>query len=265
MFETDSAEKSPADAIPMRLRGRDRGRSGDRGFLRNRKRRKQKVIRRRVVNGRLFKELPASEPSDDAIVARVLNDDMDAFEILTRRYNRYVSRIVTSRVPRGQAAEIVQEAFIQAYRSLEHYRLNTSFRNWLAKITARCCCHFWRARKRQSTTCVVSNLNAEDIEKLEQTCEDTSCAAFYLELEQEKQRDILLKAMERLKDSDRNILRLLYLDNCSLSETAAILGCSFGNIRVRACRARKVLFQLMHCAANPAGDHISLETASATA
>jgi len=80
-----------------------------------------------------------NEPSDAAIIARVLNEDMNAFEIIVRRYDRLVSDIVSKHTARAQVADVAQEIFIQAYKSLPYYRLNMSFPKWLAKIAAMSC------------------------------------------------------------------------------------------------------------------------------
>lgn len=55
--------------------------------------------------------------------------------------------------------------------------------------------------------------------------------------------------MDGLGANDRLILHLLYMQDYSLQETAAMLGCTLGNARVRACRARNALRILLKPAA----------------
>lgn len=210
---------------------------------------------------------PADEPSDDEIIARVLNEDVDAFEILMRRYNRYVFAIVSKRVPHAQTPDIVQDVFIQAYKSLPRHCPNTSFKGCLARIAVRCCCDYLCAFNRHPIY-AVSNLSAEDREQMERTCEASACDAAQSEMEMERMRETLGRTMNRLEPDDQTILRLIYGENYSPEETAEIMGYSPGNIRVRASRACNVLRKLMDSPVNmasPASGHFLLESITAPA
>jgi RNA polymerase sigma-70 factor (ECF subfamily) len=186
----------------------------------------------------------ATELSDDAIIERIRNGDVNAFELLMRRYKQWVFGIVSKHMAHNQVAETAQDVFIQAYRSLPHYRMNTSFKQWLALIAGRCCCHYWRAVNRYST-CAISNLNAQDTEQLETVREEAACAAFHTETDYSAKCDSVRTAMDGLGANDRRILELLYMQDYSLPETAAMLGYTLVNARVRACRARNALRTLL--------------------
>jgi len=193
---------------------------------------------------------PAAETalSDDAIIERIRDGDVNAFELLMRRYTRWVFGIVSKHMTHNQVAETAQDVFVQAYRSLPHYRMNTSFKKWLALIACRRCCHYRNAVNRHPT-CAISNLNAEDKEQMKTVCEETACAAFHAETDSSQKRDSVRAALNCLKTNDRRILQLLYLQDYSLQETAAMLGCTLVNARVRACRARNALRTLLKPAA----------------
>ena len=66
-----------------------------------------------------------------------------------------------------------------------------------------------------------------------------------------RQCDSVRAAMDGLGAHDQRILQLLYLQDYSLQETATMLGCTLGNARVRACRARSALRTLL----KPGGGH----------
>ncbi len=189
--------------------------------------------------------LPAPEPSDDAVIERVLNGDVDAFEVLVRRYDRWVFAIVTKHVAREQVAEIAQEVFIHAYQSLPHYHTNTSFRQWLAKIAVRRCCDYWRTVNRHPTR-AISNLNLQDIEQVERACQANACEAVQSEMELDKMREMLCHAIDWLEADDWTMLWLLYWQGYSLWDIAAILGYSPGNVKVRVSRSRTLLRKLMN-------------------
>lgn len=199
--------------------------------------------------------------SDDAIIERIRNGDINAFELLMRRYERWVLSIVAKHAPHHQATELVHEVFLQAYKSLPHYsprrslaaggqspgRANPSadgFRQWLAAIAVRRCYDYHRAANRHPT-CAVSNLSAEDADQMEQTDQAAAGVVFHEDMELDATREALREAMDRLDADDRILLGLLYWQGHSLPETAAILGCSPGNVRIRAGRACARLHQQM--------------------
>lgn len=209
-----------------------------------------------------------TEPSDDAIIERIRDGDMNAFELLARRYERWVCGIVSRRVARDQAPDVMQEVFIHVYRSLPHYspqsRLDLrrlvrhsslndggspghvtpstdgSFRHWLARIAVRCCCDYQRAAHRHPT-CAVSNLSADDSQQMERTTQATVCETFHAEMELDATREALLQAMDGLDADDRIVLGLIYVMGYSLPEAADILGDSLGAVKSRAWRARGAL------------------------
>lgn len=81
---------------------------------------------------------------DQQLVERVQRGDKKAFELLVVKYQRKLMRLV-SRLVRDQAEaeDVVQEAFIKAYRALPQFRGDSAFYTWLYRIginTARSPC-----------------------------------------------------------------------------------------------------------------------------
>jgi RNA polymerase sigma factor (sigma-70 family) len=69
---------------------------------------------------------------DQQLVERVQRGDKKAFELLVVKYQRKLMRLV-SRLVRDQAEaeDVVQEAFIKAYRALPQFRGDSAFYTWL--------------------------------------------------------------------------------------------------------------------------------------
>ena len=72
---------------------------------------------------------------DQQLVERVQRGDKKAFELLVIKYQRKLMRLV-SRLVRDQAEaeDVVQEAFIKAYRALPQFRGDSAFYTWLYRI-----------------------------------------------------------------------------------------------------------------------------------
>ena len=75
------------------------------------------------------------EPGDDELVAAARAGDGEAFDLLMRRYERLVYRVASGFAPgREGALDLVQATFLKAFRSLDRFRGEASFKTWLLRI-----------------------------------------------------------------------------------------------------------------------------------
>lgn len=78
---------------------------------------------------------PVAAPSEDALlVAAARGGDRDAFGRLYERHARLVHGILLARVPRGDAADLVQDVFLTALHRLASLRDDAAFSGWVAMI-----------------------------------------------------------------------------------------------------------------------------------
>ena len=85
---------------------------------------------------------------DNALVSRAKSGDEQAFAELMRAYYAFVYRIVIKIVDNPHdAEEVVQDAFLNAYRGLAQYEDRTKFRSWLAKIARNRALNWQRAQR----------------------------------------------------------------------------------------------------------------------
>jgi RNA polymerase sigma-70 factor (ECF subfamily) len=75
------------------------------------------------------------DESDAAAVARACAGDAEAFRVLVDRYSRKVFRLAY-RMTRNEhdAEDVVQEAFLRAYRRLKQFESRSSFGTWIFRI-----------------------------------------------------------------------------------------------------------------------------------
>jgi RNA polymerase sigma-70 factor (ECF subfamily) len=177
-------------------------------------------------------------PEDQAVVARVLDGDVNAFEKLFDKYRSHVTAIVQRHVPRDRVAENVQDAFVRAFQSLGGWKADAAFRNWLATIAVRTCYDFWRRRYRQREI-PMSRLSTAHRDWLENSLSGQSREDWETLGRQSEAREILAWALDRLGPEDRMVLELVYLEGRRVQEAARMLGWSTANVKVRAHRARK--------------------------
>ena len=100
---------------------------------------------------------------DKHILARARRGELDAFEELVRRYEKrvYVIALRSSGNPED-AADITQEVFLRAWRSMENFRGDSGFATWLFRITMNICVDHARHRQAQPQT---TTLTTEDDEE----------------------------------------------------------------------------------------------------
>jgi RNA polymerase sigma-70 factor (ECF subfamily) len=90
------------------------------------------------------------ELSDSAAVAQTRAGDPGAFRVLVERHSRNLFRLAYRMTGHQQDAEdVVQEAFLRAYKQLSKFDDRASFGTWLYRIAANCSLDLIRARKRR--------------------------------------------------------------------------------------------------------------------
>ncbi|MEZ5330840.1 MAG: sigma-70 family RNA polymerase sigma factor [Thermoanaerobaculia bacterium] len=89
--------------------------------------------------------------ADGRVVERVLEGEIELFEILMRRYNQRLYRVTRSVVDSAQEAEdVVQEAWVRTFDKLATFRGEASFATWVTRIAVHEA--LARVRRRRPTT-----------------------------------------------------------------------------------------------------------------
>jgi len=181
------------------------------------------------------RSLPVPPLSDDEIVARVLAGERSLFELIMRRYNQRMFRIVRSIVGDDHEAEdVVQEAYVRAFEHLAQFSGNAAFSTWLTKIAL----HEALARRSQRQRLKVVDLtDPENNDMISSTSgREGEHAVSIQEL-----GIILTKVVDELPDDLRTVFTMRMVEGLDTNETAACLELTAANVKVRLHRARAVL------------------------
>jgi RNA polymerase sigma-70 factor, ECF subfamily len=178
-----------------------------------------------------------NENSDAAVIREVLAGNVDAFELLVKRYQGYISGIVTKHVPGDRIQEVAHETFVRAYQSLETFQARKPFKHWLSRIAIRCCYDFWREHYRNRET-PISSMPREAQYWIEGLLTDRSVDS---RPQDPEALHVLRWAMDRLSAEDRMVLTLVHLEEHTIAEAAGLLRWSVPKVKIRAYRARKRL------------------------
>jgi RNA polymerase sigma-70 factor, ECF subfamily len=177
-----------------------------------------------------YRDLP-----DRELVARCQLGEADAFNELVSRHQDRVYAAVTRFCGNGEdAADVVQRAFINAYRKISEFKGDAAFSTWIYRIAFNQAISFRRENRRTSVS-----LHAKDEDGL--IAEPVDERAPGESMETEETRKKVRQALERLEDEDRQIIILKDLQGHSYDEIAAILQVPKGTVRSRLHRARMEL------------------------
>ena len=131
-----------------------------------------------------------------AIVRRVLDGDVNAFETLVREYEKNVYNIALRMVNNSEdASDMTQEAFIKAYNSLPNFRGDSKFSVWLYRIVSNVCLDFLRSKSRKPTLSL--SVEDDDGEETQLDIADESQSPELL-LERSLTRDAVRRGLDAL-------------------------------------------------------------------
>src|SRR5882672_6759586 len=89
------------------------------------------------------------DPSDDELIAAVLQGDKASFEPLIVRYSPRVFGTARRYARReSEVEDIVQEVWLKAFQKLSSFRGEAPFEHWLMRVTVRTCYDFLRTHQR---------------------------------------------------------------------------------------------------------------------
>jgi RNA polymerase sigma-70 factor (ECF subfamily) len=172
--------------------------------------------------------------SDEEVVGRVLAGDTSLFEILMRRYNQRLFRVARGILTDDTEAEdVMQEAYVRAFRELAGFRGEARFATWLTRIAAHEA--LARARKRRRLVSITGGGEPPD--------PPDHASGPEQELENRELHGILRTAVEALPDPLRAVFCLREIEGLSSEQTADALGITAENVRVRLHRAKLSLRQ----------------------
>lgn len=176
--------------------------------------------------------------ADDAqVIARVLAGDRDAFGTLVARHGRRIHDLARRMLRDAfEAEDVVQHAFLNAYRALPRYDPARPFRHWLLRITSNLCRNRLVARRHEPR----GRGGEDDGEILPRI--DPPARAETPPGEDERQEALRVRgAVEALPDAYRLVVILRYSQGLSLEEVAEITGQPLGTVKTHLHRARAVL------------------------
>jgi RNA polymerase sigma-70 factor (ECF subfamily) len=186
-----------------------------------------------------FRTTGINKRSDVTLVAEAKHGDVQAFEELVVRYKRIVfamaQRITNNR---EDAEDVVQDTFHKVFLHLGKFQGKSQFSTWLTRIAMNEA--FMLLRRRRGALEVLPE-NPDDGETPvsevfvdQRPSPEESCW-------QRERSNLLSEAINQLSPKTRTTILLRNVEECSLEETAEILGTSLGVVKSRLFQGRRKL------------------------
>ena len=174
--------------------------------------------------------------TDEEVVSLVLAGQIELYEIIMRRHNQRLYRVVISILRDSDETEdVMQEAYVRAYEHLSQFEGRAAFSTWLTRIAVYEA--LARLRQRQRIQPFGNNESEGEI--------SVNPASPALDPEQTISKAELGRMLEEavlgLPEQYRTVLMLRDVEEMSTSETAAALSLSEENVKVRLHRGRAMV------------------------
>jgi RNA polymerase sigma-70 factor, ECF subfamily len=182
---------------------------------------------------------PGKADSDQALVERVQRGDKAAFDVLVRKYQHKIVKLVTRYVHDAtEALDVSQEAFIKAYRAIHGFRGDSAFYTWLYRIAINTAKNHLVAEGRRP---LEHGMDLQDPEQydMQARLRDVDTPERLL-LTDEIQRTVE-QAIEQLPEDLRTAIVLREIEGMSYEQIAEAMSCPVGTVRSRIFRAREAI------------------------
>jgi len=174
---------------------------------------------------------------DEDIVLLVLSGQTALFEVLMRRHNERLYRAARAILrDDGEAEDVMQQAYVNAYSHLAQFDGRARFSTWLTRIAVHEA--LARARRRGRYAEAESDASTAGLASPAGASPDPEQLAWAREL-----GALMESAIDRLPDGTREVFVLRQVEGMSTQEVAATLDVSDDVVKTRLSRARAMLRQ----------------------
>ncbi len=163
--------------------------------------------------------------TDADLVATVIGGDHGAFEVLVRRYNQRMYRAARA-VTRSDvdAEDVLQQAWLNVYRNLSHFRGDASFATWVTRIAVH--------------EAISVNRKRPVIAEVVDAPSDVTPVT---EIDRAQLGAVLEQCLAQIPQGNREVMVLRDVLELDTAETAELLGLTPEAVRVRLHRARAAI------------------------
>ncbi len=192
--------------------------------------------------------MASATPVDDeaALIAQLRAGDEAAYEQVVRAYGGRLLAVARRIVGTEEdARDVVQDAFLNAFKSFARFEGNAKLSTWLHRIVVNAALMKLRTRKRKPEQSIESMLpsfldDGHHEERFQSWDEPVDKV-----MERKEARELVRQQIDALPEGYRTVLVLRDIEGLDTEETAKVLGLSVNATKIRLHRARQALRTLL--------------------
>jgi len=176
---------------------------------------------------------------DQELVVRVQKGDKSAFDLLVRKYQHRLAKLVSRYVyDRTEVEDVTQEAFIKAYRAIKGFRGDSAFYTWLYRIAINTAKNYLVAQGRRPS---IADVETEDAEASDIGTNLRDATTPERQMLADEIGRTVDRVLAMLPEDLRTAVTLREIDGLSYEEIAEVMDCPIGTVRSRIFRAREAI------------------------
>ncbi|GBF49645.1 RNA polymerase sigma subunit [Leptospira ryugenii] len=171
------------------------------------------------------------------LLQKIKAGDPQAYMTLVSPFRERLFRKAVSMVKDADDAEdIVQDALISGYRSIQNFRAEAGVYTWLYRIVVNKSKDLLSKKKRGREKPMDDTGDNQFVDERE---------GYEKKLELSEESAYLMEKIAQLEDSYKQVLELRYFENLSYNEIAEIMECNVGTVKSRLFKAKEFLKHLI--------------------
>lgn len=191
-----------------------------------------------------IKDFHQHKIKEDLVIKRILAGEKELYEILVRRNNQKLYRVIRSYLKEeAEIEDVMQNSYIKAYTKLYQFNLDSQFSTWLVRIGIN---ESLAVLKQKGKIVHINdyNLNTDNDAVLE--IPDQKEPNPQEKMTQQETKQLLENAIDQLDIKYKTVYVMKEVEEMSLKEIAIALDISLANVKIRLHRAKEVLKETLY-------------------
>ena len=185
---------------------------------------------------------------EETVIRRILSGEKELYEILVKRNNQKLYRIVRGYLKEETEIEdVMQNSYIKAYTNLHQFKLQSQFSTWLIRIAIN---ESLAELKKKGKLRHLNNYNHSTDDDYVLELPDHKQLNPQERMAQKEAKQLLENAIDQLELKYRTVYIMKEVEEMSLKEIASILSISLANVKIRLHRAKDMLKENLYKLSN---------------
>ncbi|UAB82405.1 RNA polymerase sigma factor [Marixanthomonas sp. SCSIO 43207] len=190
------------------------------------------------------KDYNDNELKEADIIRRILEGEKDLYEILVRRNNQKLFRVIRSYLKdKAEVEDIMQNTYVKAFQKLYQFKMASSFSTWLIRIGIN------ESLERLKEKGRIHHLGQQSDSLKNKTIFKISASKQLNPQEkmiQVESKQLLENAIDSLSTKYKTVYILKEVEEMSLKEVAEVLNISLANVKIRLHRSKNMLKEKLY-------------------